>query len=328
MFFLSLYLLYKSRKNSKLLYYALGALLIAIDTHTAGLVLTPFFIGFILLYHKPKWLASIPGALLLRDFISALRVSTSGVGESLRGVYFERYSWYLRNIHYMLVLFVPGVIWGFFKQRLLTLLLVVPALILLFSLLSVKVFAFRYMYFSIFILVLYSSLLISFLYEKYGKIVLISLVALVLLPSNLFFPLAGSIILDPVSTSFDDPSAPYTDYKSLDGSLVNDLRSGVLVSLFSSDVEWYIKKPDYVIPFSMSGMGNDSISLNGVDRYSGALILDYSFVSGYVIADGFSVSKLNSLQREEFDLFVNGCELVENNQDLRVYYCSESLKSK
>jgi len=37
---------------------------------------------------------------------------------------------------------------------------------------------------------------------------------------------------------------------------------------------------------------------------------------------------LNSLQREEFDLFVNGCELVENNQDLRVYYCSESLKSK
>lgn len=320
MFFLSLYLLYKSRENKKYLYWSFLTLLITIDTHIAGIVLTPFFIGFILLYHKPKWLAAIPGVMLLWKLIDAYSVSARGSGESFINAYFERYSSYLGNIHYMLIFFIPGLIWSYFKKKLLTLLLIIPSLILLVGLLTIQTFAFRYMYFFIFVLVLYSSLLISYLLEKYGKIFYIALIALIVIPSNLFFPATGTIILEPISTNFHDASAPYTNYKDLD--LPENI---TLVSFFSSDVEWYLRKPDYVIPFSMDGVGYDQISWNSsnglVDRYSGALIFDYNLTNFYLTADAFSVSKLKGYQRTEFNNLISNCSIYYSARDLIVYRC-------
>jgi hypothetical protein len=324
MFFLSLYLLYKSRDREWLIYPALASLFITLDTQIAGLVLCPFFILFMLKYTREKWLVILPAVPLIKKFLSLFGLSSGGESTIVSN-YVSSYFSYASSMHYLLVLSIVGCIWAFYHKKLLTLLLVVPALTLLGGIFNLQTFALRYVYFFVFVLVLYGSLLLSYLYEKYGKFMLVSLFLVLIVPSTLFFPVTGVNVLN-LGYSYYDSTAPVTDYKMLDDSLVLDLRSNTLVSLFSSDVEWYIKKPDYVIPFSMDGRGSDQISWNAsygvVDRYSGALILDDSFVSGYVLADSFSVFKLKPWQREEFDLLVNECDLVKSKRDLRIYYCS------
>jgi hypothetical protein len=329
MFFLSLYLLYKSREKNWLIYPALVSLYVTIDTQIAGLVLCPFFILFMLKYTKKRWLTVIPLIPLIRKFLSLFGLSSGG-DSTLVDNYISSYFSFASSMHYLIVLFIVGCIWAFYHKKLLTLLLVIPALTLLIGIFNLQTFALRYAYFFVFILVLYGSLLLSFLYEKYGKFMLVSLLLVLIVPSTLFFPITGINVFT-LDYSYYDPTAPVTDYKNLDEALVLDLKSSTLVSLFSSDVEWYIKKPDYVIPFSMDGRGEDQISYNSsnlvVDRYSGALILDDSFVSGYVLADSFSFSKLKPNQREEFENLVENCDLVKGKRDLRIYYCQEDLKS-
>jgi len=54
MFFLSLYLLYKSKENPKFIYLALISFFITVDTQIAGFILIPFFIGHMLIYNKKQ----------------------------------------------------------------------------------------------------------------------------------------------------------------------------------------------------------------------------------------------------------------------------------
>jgi len=347
MFFLSLYLLYKSKENPKFLYLALVSFFITLDTKIAGIILAPFFILHILLYNRKQWFLSlIPAFFLVKDFIpastlssvSVSSVSSSGLTEESSNLvrnFASRYFGYTANMLYMLILFVPGVLWAFFKKKRLTLLIVLPSLIMLTGIFSLEVFALRYAYFFAFPLVLYSSLLMSFLYEKFGKILLIAIIALLIIPSNIFFPLTYVNIIKPIDYNYNDPSAPWTDYKSLPDNLTVELMSNTtLISLFPSDVEWYLRKPDYVIPFTMTGQGNDQISFNSpggevVGRYSGAKIINYSDMPErpyYVTADYFSFSKLKPSQREDFDKLVIGCEIKYEKTDLRVFSCSAKNK--
>jgi hypothetical protein len=229
----------------------------------------------------------------------------------------------------MIILFVPGVIWGFFKKRRLTILMILPSIIMLVGIFTLKTFALRYAYFAVFPLVLYSSLLISFLYEKYGKIMLIVIVGLLVIPSNLFFPYTSVNILKPINYNLYDSSAPTTDYKNVPMELMSELKSNenILISYFSSDVEWNIRKPDYVLPFSMDGRGEDQISMeldSGeiVDRYSGSsMFSEVPIEKYYLIADSFSVSKLKPGQRDLLEDLVEGCEVVYSEVDLRIYEC-------
>jgi len=243
--------------------------------------------------------------------------------------YMQDYFAYACKMRYLLVFLIPGVVWSFVKNKKLTLLLIIPSVITLIGIFSLKVFALRYSYFFVFPLVLYSSLLLSFLYEQYGRIFLIALIAVFIFPSNLFFPYTYVNVIKPVSTNLADYSAPYTNYKALPPDLIEQLRNSTLVSLFSSDVEWYIKKPDYVIPFSMNGIGDDQISYNStnrtVDRYSGADVLqpDQTIPRPFCItADSFSLSKLKPSQSSTFDKLIENCSIPYEAQDLKVYYCS------
>jgi len=329
MFFLSLYLLYKSKDNPKYLYLSLVSLFITINTQIAGLVLAPFFILHILIYSKKyrKYLAILPGISLIQRFLPVKGLSADSTSSVIN--YASRYASYTSNLIYVIVLFVPGVIWGFVKKKRLTSLIVLPSLVLLIGIFSLQTFALRYAYFAVFPLILYSSLLVSFLYEKYGKIMLIAIFALLIIPSNFFFPHTSVNILKPIDYSLYDFSAPSTDYKNVPLDVLNELQdeNNLIISFFSSDVEWYIRKPDYVLPFSMDGRGEDQISWNlsdgrVVDRYSGALILKEAPKRPYyLLADSFSVSKLKPSQRENLNGLIKNCEISYENRNLKIYGC-------
>lgn len=329
-FFLSLYLLYKSRNNDWYLYGSMVVLFIAIDTQIAGLILTPFFIIHIAVYNKKwkKYLASFPALLLIREFLSAKNLSA---GSTISAVnYASRYASYTDKILYIFILFIPGVILGFFKKKRLTSLIILPSIILLIGVFSLQTFAIRYVYFAVFPLILYSSLLISFLYEKYGNIILISIFMLLIIPSNIFFPYTSVNILKPIDYGLYDSSAPTTNYKDIPYELLSKLRSedNILISYFSPDVEWYLKKPDYVLSFLMNGKESSNISLNStnglIDRYSGSPILGKPLEeSYYLIADKFSTSKLRPSQRKLFNNLSKNCSKEYSSFDLIIFYCSK-----
>jgi len=230
----------------------------------------------------------------------------------------------------LLILFIPGLIWAWLKNKKLTLLLLLPSLFTLFGIISMKIFALRYSYFFIFPLILYSSLLLSFLYEKYGKILIIAIIAVLIIPSNLVYEQSYVNVIKPIDYNYADYSAPDTNYKILNENLILNMQNNTLISFFSSDVEWYIKKPDYVIPFSLNGIGEDQVSIinfnnQSVDIYSGAKILDYNLLPSvpyYITSDSFSTSKLKPIQKANFDKLVKNCSISYNNYDLKVYYCS------
>jgi len=329
LFFLSLYLLYKSKENPKWIYLSLIAFFLTIDTQIEGWVLAPFFLLHILIYNKQKWISIFPLAIIIKKFMPVLGLSTKSteVVASYASEYFSKAS----NMLYILILFIPGVIWSFIRNKRLTTLIILPSLITLIGIFSLQTFALRYSYFFVFPLLLYSSLLISFLYEKFGKIMLVALVVLLLIPSNLFFPYTYTNVVVPIDYNFNDISAPETNYRNIPIDLILDLKHGdaKLICLFSSNVEWYLRKPDFVIPFSMNGLGEDQISRNNsqnqiVDRYSGALILDYNSLPAkpyYVLEDYFSAVKLKPEQKANFDMLIDGCELKYEDETLKVLGC-------
>ena len=327
-FFLSIYLLYKSKEDIRYLYFALVSLVICYDTQIAGIVLTPFFILHILYYHrKQAYLALIPLFLLILKFIPASSLSTGSL--DVVSNYGLSYLGFASNIVYLLIFSTIGAALSYRKNKLLTLYILVPSIIALIGVFSLQTIALRYAYFFVFPILLYSGVLFGRLYEKYGKIMIPILVVLILLPSNLIFPYTYSNVIKPVDYQLNDITAPYTDYTLVPGSLIDELRENVtLISLFSLDVKHYVRTPDYVIPFSMNGLGDDQISYNStngvVDRYSGAQIINYSNIPKIpynVIEDLFSSSKLTNEQREQFDLLLANCSLSYSNVDLKIWSC-------
>lgn len=345
-FFASLYFLYKSKEKPVYLIPAIALFFLALDTHLEALILAPFFILHILYYNKKQWFASIlPAIPLINKLIPASKLSALQTQTTIN--YASNYYSFAHNMRYLLILFIPGLIWSFFKtsetsvsdsaqnsknsdKKRLTALILLPSIITLIGIFTLKTFALRYSYFFVFPLVLYSSLLLSFLYEKYGKIMLISIFLLLIFPSNLFFPSTYVNIIKPIDYNFNDYSAPYTDYKAVPANIINELKSNtILISYYSPDVEWYIRKPDYVLPFSMDGRGNDQISMNNskeeiVDMYSGALILKQGQIPNKpynLIADDFSVSKLKPSQRDNLNSLIKECNISYENNDVKIYEC-------
>ncbi|HVY01339.1 MAG TPA: glycosyltransferase family 39 protein [Candidatus Nanoarchaeia archaeon] len=327
LFFLSIYLLYKSKENIRYLYFALASLVVCFDTQIAALVLCPFFILHIWKYNKKqRFLSIIPLLLIISKFLPSSSLVTENP-DSISNYAFS-YLGYAGNIIFLLVLAILGAVWAFSRNYSLTGYILVPSIILLFGVFSLETFALRYAYFFVFPIILYSSLLLSFLYERYGGIIILAIVLLLLLPSNLFYPQTYSNVIYPVTYQFADSSAPYTDYKTVPMQLKEEIRNSTLISLFSLDVQYYIKKPDYVIPFSMNGLGEDQISYNStkgtVDRYSGAAILNYSSLPNkpfFVVADAFSLSKLKPTQTELFLNLTENCTERYIRPDLGIVEC-------
>jgi len=354
LFFASLYFLYKSKENPKWLYAATITFILCLDTQIAGLVLAPFFIVHILLYNKKyyKLFSIIPGLYLIRKFIPAKNLSS---GEETAVNYASQYFSFTGNMRYLLILFIPGVIWAFLKtseilppnylsskfkgisdsaqkskrifdKKRLTTLIILPSIVMLVGIFSLQTFALRYAYFFAFPLVFYTSLLLSFLYEKFGKIMLFTILLVLIIPSNLIYPQTYVNLIKPIDYNYNDYSAPEINLKDISDNIQQALKENTVITYFSSSFEWYIKKPDYVIPFSMDGRGSDQISYNTtdgkeVDVYSGAPILQQAKKPYYLVADDFSTIKLKTVQKEFLDNLTEGCEIVYENRDLKIFEC-------
>jgi hypothetical protein len=324
-FFASIYFLYKSKDRPIFLLPAIICLFITIDTHIEGLILAAFFVAHILIFNRKQWFAALISAIpLISKLLPAAGLSSGSIVSN----YASRYLASISNMFYLLILFVPGLILSFIKKRRLTLLLVLPSLFTLVGIFSLETFAMRYSYFFMFPLLLYSALLFSFIYDKYGKWMLIPIIFLIIIPSNLFFPQTYVNVIRPIDYNLNDYSAPFTDYKAVPAEIIQELKSNVtLISYYSPDVSYYIRKPDYVLPFSLDGRGEDQVSFNNslnqtVDRYSGALILDKIPVKPYhLIVDSFSVSKLKPNQMENFKTLSENCSLLYNQQDVKIFKC-------
>jgi hypothetical protein len=325
LFFSSLYFLYKSKNDIKYLYFSLITLILTINTQIAGLILCPFFIIHILMYNKKAkrlW-AIVPTIPLVQKFLSAVGLST-GAGEGAIN-YASRYFDFTKNIMYLLILFIPGVVWSFIKKKRLTTLIVLPSLLLLISIFTLETFALRYSYFFVFPLVLYTSLLLSFLFEKYGNIILITIFAVLIIPSNLIFPSTGVNIIKPIDYNYNDYSAPEINYKNLDPALIAELQdpNNIAIGYFTPSLEWYVTKPDYVLQFSMDGRESSQVIRDGIDVYSGQPVLD-RMLDGeeyYIVADTFSTSKLKPTQVDNLNYLTEGCEIVYESSDLKIYKC-------
>ncbi|MEI6732257.1 MAG: glycosyltransferase family 39 protein, partial [archaeon] len=277
-FFLTLYLLYKSKEKPNYLYFSLISFFITLNTHLEGLILAPFMIIYILIFNKKQRLwAIVPAIPLVQKAIATLSLSAGD--SAIAANYASQYLSYTGNMTYLLILFIPGLVWAFIKNKKLTSLIILPCIFALAGVFSLETFALRYAYFFALPLILYASLLFAFLYDKYGKLILLPIIILLIVPSNIFYHGTYINVLQPTSGTLNDASAPITDYKNLPLDVRAQIMSNdsLLLSYFSSNVEWYLKKPDFVLPFSLDGRGQDQISLNLkdgriVDRYSEAPI--------------------------------------------------------
>jgi len=358
MFFLCLYLLYKSGEKSKdgkknryqTLYLILSivAFFIALDTQLEALILAPFIILHILIYNTKfnKLLAILPAIPLIQKFMPTVSLST-GSTQATKVNYAQSYFGYAQNLHYLLIFMIPGLVWAFFKKKKLTLLIIIPSLVLLSGILFIQLFALRYVSFIAFPIVIYSSILFSFLYEKYGKLMLIAIIAIILIPSNLVYPYTYVNVINPIdhNHAYGDFTTPETNYKIVPPQILSELKNqdNTLITFYSTDVEWYIRKPDLVIPFSLDGIGNDEVSynkitnnnlntnltrlnltVNPVDIYSGAPIIDYTKNMKkpfYVTQDTFSHSKLTTSQLIDYNNLVEGCPIIYSANDLKIIEC-------
>jgi len=341
-FFASLFFLYKSGKNYKWIYPALACFLVAVDTQPAGLVLVPFFVVHILWFNLKKWFFSlVPIATFIFNQLTFFSITSSSSistvlveksAQQLSILYMLDYFSFTINMRYLLVFFIPGLIWSFFKNKVLTSLIILPSLIVLSGIFFLDVFAFRYAYFFSFPVILFSSLLLVFLAEKYGKILFVAIIALVLIPSNLFYPFSYVTMLVPSQNNLNDFSAPEINFKTIPLETLNELKKSesIIITHYSPPVEWYIKKPDLVMPFTMTGQGNDAISYNKnglfVDIYSGApMIYDVNALPDkkfFYIEQGFAFSKLKGEQINFISEMKNKCSLIHENNDLKVYSCN------
>ncbi|MEK6873897.1 MAG: glycosyltransferase family 39 protein [Nanoarchaeota archaeon] len=320
-FFASLYFLYKSKDKKWFGYLAVLFLFIAVDSHIAGLVLVPFFVFWLVIYNRKEWwLAVISAIPLLYNIVSFFSIPKSS---SNAVSYVSYYASYASNMYYLLILAIPGSIWSYTKKKRLTLLLLIPSLVLLVGVFFVKLFAIRYTYFFVFPVILYSSVLLGLLYEKYGKIILIPIIALLIIPSSLFFPYTYTNVISPVKHEYRDFTSPTIDYKSVPKDLNNEMKNITTVVFFSPSFEWYVKKPDYVVDFSLSGLSDD-IEINNLDVYSGAKIIkSKEEINGsyYLAADSFSLSKLNVQQMELFSSLKENCISSYKANDLEIFRC-------
>jgi len=357
-FFASLFFLYKSKNNSKWIYPALFTFALAVDTNPLGVVLAPFFILEYLFLRRgakkarlgknksnlnekllfliiPIVILVVKGIELWFAYLSALtaRAAKAAPLNYFAGLAQEFSSKAFFTMPFMLIFCAVGVFWAYFKNKQLTLLLIVPSLLALVWLYFSSDYALRYFYFFIFPILLFAGALFAFVAENRKQIspVLIVLAVLVVGCSNVFFPSSFGFVLAPPQENLKDISAPEISFAGIPVEVYEDIMySGAeIVSLYSPHVEWYLKKPDSVLPFSMNGTyaGEVSIKVNNelVDIYSGApVILDLESKTGrfFFIEEYFASSKLAFNDRVALDSIKKKCAFRYANDSIAIFECN------
>ncbi len=338
LFFATILFSYKAKNNFKYFYFSLLTFVLAIDTQIAGIILTPVllypFLGKknlskeFLLKKKYFLLLLIPITIfLVENFFNAISIGTN---PEIFFLYIIGYFGFFSHLQFLLLFFLIGLIIAFREKKELCFLLIAPTIVLLFLLFFVDLFAFRYIYFITFPIIIFSVLMFYYLAKKYDNLLIIVFFATIFLTSNLFNPFIYSTVLAPIQRNFNDFSAPEINYKDIPNELLLELKQedSKIITLYSSHVEWYIKKPFLVIPFSMSGKGTNTINYynsvidKNVDVYSGQEFLgEKPSFEFYFIGDNFSMSKLRPFQQEFLDTILVDCEELFRNSSIVIKKC-------
>jgi len=327
-FFATIYLMYKSKDNNNFAYLSVLSFVIALDTQLAGIILAPFVffnlflrnykISIAKLSNKKNLVAGVIVALVSLYYLSGVFGVSAGSTE-LATSYATNYLEFFTNMNFVLILGLVGLVWAFLKYKEKTLFLAIPSAILFVLVIFVELFAFRYIYPATFVILFFFSILLAFLIQKYGKLFVFVLMLVILLPSNLFFPLNYVNVITPISGAFNDFSAPIIDMQDVPTALKQEMNDSTVVSLFPATLEWYITKPDFVIPYSMNGR---TPKISEKEVYSGVSFINRPPQKPYFfVKDFFSASK--SHDQNQFVEFEENCEKKYFNNSVEVYYCSE-----
>ncbi|MEK6909111.1 MAG: glycosyltransferase family 39 protein [Nanoarchaeota archaeon] len=319
LFFLTLFFLYKSKTSKKYAWLASVSLIVLVQTQIAGLVLVPFFIWIFIREHKDWKLFIIPLLVGIYFGLSFLSIGTTSTGS----VYAEEYTSQIFNgLRAFALISLLGMPFAYKMNKRMFYLMLLPSLIMFVGLFFVKVFALRYAYFVTLSIIFFIAVTFSYLYQN-NKIIGIAILTLAIIyPSNIFFSDNYLTVVKPQAINSYSTTEPVIDYKSLSENTKDVIRNNTLVTLSSPGVEWYLKKPDYIIPFSLNGLESGYALYNGVDVYTGAEIWNNQ-TNFIFLEDLFAYSKLGPTQIENLNQMKNNCSLIEQLRTLRAYSCKK-----
>ena len=320
MFLIALEMLFVLRKKRVL---ATIAFLVALETH-----LQAFFFVLPLLFSWIKWLSEkrikhkklFISLLVIATLLLAL-TSIASLANNISFDYFWRhlaraFSFLMANMRYSLYFALAGILFILFKHKRLFLYLYLPSLISFFGVLLLDRFETRYLFILFFPLMLSFGYLFDWLAQKLdAKIILSGLVLFVLLSSTLFDPLIAPYTLFPKPVYNLDRTMPDMDYEALFSKV--KLKNITLVSGWALGPYLYGHKPDYSIPFSMTGHVSDSTFQNGSEKYTGVPAFPQDFDKEYyLLLDNYALSKLRRNYAKE------NCSQLYYQGGLRLFYCS------
>ncbi|NCC70885.1 hypothetical protein EOM09_04850 [bacterium] len=310
MYFLSFYLFYRyiqkeyifSKWTNLILVFL--SLYITINTQTFGYFLIPFFVAIYILEKKKfNWKYFILG---IAAFFYLYHISTTNINIDLKIVetYFNLYLQFFIYYTPFLILFFMGLIYAFLKKDRFSIYLALISIIPLISMLFVKTFAFRYIYFFIFPYLYFIVYGISKLKLRFSVFILL----LFLLNGTFFF-------FTPNYKMHNHLSEPYADYRDL------NLEGQTVVATWPAAPYWYGIKVDYWLEHRITGLEDSWIlAKNENEKFSNASVLknindlENEFI---LLIDDNSYSKLGpSTQR-----YILNCKFLERKTHLAIYQC-------
>jgi len=319
LFFLTLFLLYKSKSSKAYAYLASISLIILVQTQIAGLVLVPFFIFMFYKEHKDFKLLIIPLLVSLYFGLSFLQLDP---GISLGSTYAEEYTSQIFNsLRAFFLISLIGMPFAYKWNKRMFYLLLAPSLILFTGLFFIKLFALRYAYFVTLSITLFISVALSYLYKNNKILCIFVIFFAIIYPSNLFFQSNYLTVVKPQAITSYETTEPIIDYKSLSESTKNIIISSDIVTLSSPGVEWYLKKPEYIIPFSLNGLESGYALYEGKDAYTGGEVFNNQTQNFVLLEDYFGYSKLSNKELDNLNKIKAGCKIIEESNTLRVYTC-------
>lgn len=318
LFFLTTYLLYKVKDGEKYAWFACISLIVLIDTHIAGVVMIPFVL-FMFWMNKMSWkLYILPVLLMIYKFAGVLGLGYDGGNVS---GFVENYS---SSLFYRLrafaIIALIGIPFAWKSNRKMILMIMLPMLVLFGGILFLKLFAIRYVYFAIFPLIICLAVLIGWI-GRHNKILMIMVVLFAIVyPSNLFFNEGNMTVVVPTAIEMKGTTTPVMNYNGLSAETMGILKENKVVVIATPGFEWYIKKPEYAIPYSLSGLGDPAMD-NGLDVYTGASEFNFNEKNFVYVEDYFGYGKLNADVKARVDGMKENCNLIEKIEGLSVWRC-------
>ncbi len=325
LFFLTTFILYKahsSKDNKRTKWYMIIAtllLIILVDTHIAGVVMVLFFLY--IAYRKKEWkFGIVPLIIGVYYGLSLFNISYGGAIGAQAGDYASSLYGKLRPFLFISILGLP-IAW--IRNKKLTLWMVLPSLLLIIGLFFIKVFALRYVYFIIPLVIIGIALIFSYIWKWNKTVFAILLLFALIFPSNIVQDVSPLTILKPEKVNIASSSEPIMDY-SFNGTTKDKIMNKNIVVLWTAGIAWNYKKPEYFVPFSLNGLETGYAIYNGKDAYTGAesFNLDNPQLKNFVlIEDLFGYAKLAPSVREKWNNLREKCDKIEETNSVKVYEC-------